>query len=78
LCKSKNPYFGQLSLILTHCVSPQTVIEPRYPGPDSTLQPFWLPSEVGTRLFYPTIDRGTQLVNLGSVRTWQKAICTVL
>lgn len=68
-CKSKNLYFGQLSLNLIHCVAPQTDIEPRYPGPDSTLQPFCLSSEAGTRLLYATTDRGTQLVNLTSVHT---------
>ena len=29
---------------LTHCAARQTDIEPRYPGPDSTLQSFGSPS----------------------------------
>jgi hypothetical protein len=37
---SVNFNFGQLSLSLTHCAALLTGIEPRYPGPDSTLKPF--------------------------------------
>jgi hypothetical protein len=32
--------FDQLSLNLPDCAAPQTDIEARYPGPDSTLEPF--------------------------------------
>jgi hypothetical protein len=42
--KSGNLNFGQLSLNLTHCAAPQTDIEPRYPFPDCTLEPFSLSS----------------------------------
>ena len=42
--KSETLKFGQLSLNMNHCAAPQTDIEPRYPGPDSTLKPFGLSS----------------------------------
>jgi len=32
--------FGLLSLNMTQCSAPQTDIEPRYHGPDSTVLPF--------------------------------------
>ena len=41
-----NLNFGQLSLNLTHCSAPQTDVEPRHPGPESTLQPFGLSTVV--------------------------------
>jgi hypothetical protein len=42
--KSVNLNFDQLSLNLTHSAAPQTDIEPRNLGPDSTLQSFGLSS----------------------------------
>jgi hypothetical protein len=42
--KSVNLNFGQLSLNLIHCAAPQTDVEPRYPGPDYTLEQFVLSS----------------------------------
>jgi hypothetical protein len=38
--KTVNSNFGQLSLILTDYATPQMDIEPRYPGPEYTLEPF--------------------------------------
>ena len=38
--KSVNLNSGQLSLNVTHCTAPQADIEPRYPGTDSTPEPF--------------------------------------
>jgi len=49
--ESVNLNFGQLSLDLTQCAAPQTDVEPRYPGPDSTLQPFGL----STVVWYETL-----------------------
>jgi hypothetical protein len=49
--ESVNLNVGQLSLNLTHCAAPQTDIELRYAGPDSTLQPFGL----STVAWYETV-----------------------
>jgi hypothetical protein len=55
--------FGQLSLNITHCAAPQMDIKPRYPGLDSTLQPFGLCQQPVTQLLYLQTDRRTQLIS---------------
>jgi hypothetical protein len=49
--KSVNLDFGQVSLNLTYCAATQTDIEPRYPGPVSTLPPF----ESSSTAWYTTV-----------------------
>jgi hypothetical protein len=53
LWKLNNLNFGQVSLNLTHCTASQTDIEPRYSGPDSTLEPFGFPSAVCYTIVIP-------------------------
>ena len=53
---SVNFNFVQLLLNLTHCAAPQTGIEPRYPGPDSTISRTVCPQQSGTQMSYLQTD----------------------